>query len=130
MCSEILKIERADSMTFDRAHRVGQKPTKARPIVVKFHYFIVREKVRQASFDFANQLKAANLGVEAQLPKAVRDARKPLYPAMKKNKNEGKTVTFVGKKCSLKEGSISNKCQWTSRDVMESRFKGSRKGGN
>ena len=120
MCSEILKIERADSMIFDRAHRVGQRATKARPIVVKFHYFSDREKVRQASFDFANQLKAANLGVGAQLPKAVRDARKPLYPAMKKPKMRGKPLNLWAKNCSLKEGSISNKCQWTSREVMES----------
>ena len=104
ICTEILKIERADSMIFDRAHRVGQRATKARPIVVKFHYFSDREKVRKASFDFANQLKAANMGVGAQLPKAVRDARKPLYLAIKKAKNEGKNVKFVGKKLFIEGG--------------------------
>lgn len=97
VCTDMLKIERADNIIFDRAHRVGQKTARTRPIVVKFHYYSDREKVRQASYDFADQLKAANMGIGAQLPKAIRDARKPLYPAMKKAKNEGKNVKFVGK---------------------------------
>lgn len=48
--------------------------------------------------NFAEQLKALNMGVGAQLPKEIRDARKPLYPIMKKAKDEGKNVKFVGKK--------------------------------
>ena len=43
-------------------------------------------------------MKAANQGVGAQIPKEIRDARKPLYPAMKQAKDAGKNVRFVGKK--------------------------------
>ena len=42
------------------------------------------------------------LGIGAQLPKSIRDARKSLYPAMEKAKDEGKNVKFVGKRCSLR----------------------------
>jgi hypothetical protein len=66
--------------------------------VVKFHYPAEREIVRQSSFDRADTLRAAKKGVGAQLPRSVREARKPLYPVMKKAKNEHKTVKFVGKK--------------------------------
>ena len=87
------------NMVFDRVHRVGQKAgSKVRPIVVKFHYDSEREKVRQPSFNVTDKLKSTNHGVGVQLPKEIRDARKPLYPVMKKAKDEGQQVKFVGKK--------------------------------
>lgn len=98
VCADVLRMENPRNMLFDRAHRVGQRSARTRPIVVKFHYYSEREKVRQVSFDRADQLKAANLGIGAQLPKEIRDARKPLYPVMKKAKQDGKNVKFVGKK--------------------------------
>ena len=98
LCLNVLHVDDANDMLFDRAHRVGQKSATTRPIVVKFHYYSDREKVRQASFNYANELKTANFGVGAQLPKGIRDARKPLYPIMKKAKDEGKDVKFIGKK--------------------------------
>ena len=86
-------------MLFDRVHRVGQKSaSKIRPIVVKFHYYTQREAVRQASFTFADRLKTEKRGIGAQIPKDIRDARKPLYPAMKQGKDSGQSVKFVGKK--------------------------------
>ena len=54
--------------------------------------------MRKIVFDCSEALKVANQGVGAQLPKSIRDARKPLYPAMKKAKDDGKNVKFVGKK--------------------------------
>ena len=95
---DILHIPNPDDILFDRVHRVGQRSTNARPIVVKFHYYTDREKIRMTSFACAAELKAANLGIGAQLPKSIRDARKSLYPAMKKAKDEGKDVKFAGKK--------------------------------
>ena len=87
------------NMIFDRAHRVGpKKQENIRPIVVKFHYFSERELVRAKSFEHAETLKNEQLGIGVQLPKDVRDARKPLYPEMKKAKDEGKSVKFRGKK--------------------------------
>lgn len=83
----------------DRVHRVGLKdPKKTRPIVAKFHYPQDKEKVRNASFEKANVLKKAKLGIGAQLPRAIREARKPCYVAMKKAKESGKNVKFVGAK--------------------------------
>ena len=99
VCRDVLKVTTADQMLFDRAHRVGRKyGTKVRPILVKFHYYNKRELVRKRSFDYADVLKQANMGVGAQLPKDICDARKALYPAMKKAKDEGKEVKFVRKK--------------------------------
>lgn len=98
VCANVLQMDNTRNMLFDRAHRVGQRSARTRPIVVKFHYYSERENVRQVSFDRAEQLKAANLGIGVQIPKEIRDARKPLYPAMKKAKNDGKNVKFIGKR--------------------------------
>ena len=72
----LLHIEDAQGMLFDLAHRVGQKSAATRPIVVIFHYYSDREKVRQALFNCVIFRKTANFGVGAQLPKVIRDARK------------------------------------------------------
>ena len=98
--TDILHMESVDGIIFDRAHRVGQKSASTRPIVVKFHYYTQREKVRQTAFGVADELKAAKLGVGAQIPKNIRDARKPLYPAMKKAKEKEKTLNSWGRSYS------------------------------
>ena len=69
-----------------------------RPTVIKFHYYSDREKVRQTSCNVTDKLKSTNHGVGVQLPKEIRDAGKPLYPVMKKAKDVGQQVQFVGKK--------------------------------
>ena len=98
LMASVLHVENAHDILFDRVHRVGQKSGKIRPIVAKFHYYTDRERVRHASYTYANDLKTADLGVGAQLPKSLRDARRPLYPAMKEAKDAGKDVKFVGSK--------------------------------
>lgn len=95
LMADVLHIRNAHDIMLDRVHRVGQKTGRTRPIVAKFHYYTDRERVRQASYTYGNELKAENLGVGAQLPKGLRDARKPLYPAMKQAKDAGKRVKFV-----------------------------------
>lgn len=87
-----------DDMIFDRAHRLGGKSGKIRPVVVKFHYYHEREAVRKTSFNFTNELKQANMGIGPQIPKEIRDARRPLYSAMKNAKDAGKRTRFVGRK--------------------------------
>ena len=88
LCEKTLGMLRAYELKFDRVHRVGSKSgAKVRPIVAKFHYYEEREYVRKIAFDCSEALKVANQGVGAQLPKSFRDARKPLYPAMKTNDN-------------------------------------------
>ena len=103
-----------------------------RPIVVKFHYYHERELVRKWSFDYADVMKQANMGVGAQRPKDIRDARKPLYPAMKKAKDEGKELKFVGKKLFIggvehveagaSAGPTPGHRLWTIRAVTKSRI--------
>ena len=73
---DVLHIPNADEIMFDRVHRVGQRSATVRPIVVKFHYYTDREKIRMTSFACADELKAVKLGIGAQLPKSIRDARK------------------------------------------------------
>ena len=95
----VLQVDgpKTDGMLFDRVHRLGRRWNKARPIVVKFHYYHDRETVRKASYDKADALKAARVGVGPQIPKEIREARKPLYPAMRAAKDKGQNVRFVGK---------------------------------
>jgi hypothetical protein len=94
-----LEIADADAILIDRAYRVGKKDaTKTRPICAKFHYPREKDLVRSLSFDKADSLKKTKLGIGAQIPKAIRDARKPSYPAMKEAKKNGKTVKFIGAK--------------------------------
>ena len=78
-------------MVFDRAHRVGAKTgSKGQPSVVKFQYYHERELVRKPSFDYSEALKGENMSIGAQLPKDLRDARKPFYPATEKKKQKKK----------------------------------------
>ena len=53
--------------------------------------------MRQTSYSCTDELNAANLGIGIQIPKEIREARKPLYPVMKKAKDEGNSVRFNGK---------------------------------
>lgn len=78
---EKLEIAQAESLSFDRVHRVGA-PTfgKTRPIVAKFHYYKEPEGLRNKSFELANKLKNENVGVGAQWPKQMRETRRNLYP--------------------------------------------------
>ncbi|XP_053398799.1 uncharacterized protein LOC123556557 [Mercenaria mercenaria] len=97
-CQDNLEID-ASNMTFDRAHRIGNNTAKKpRPIVVKFHYYSEREKVRKAGFDKREQLKERKVGVGIQQPKQVRDARKELYSVKKAEAEKGNDTKFVGKK--------------------------------
>lgn len=100
LCAEVLKEENAHKFIFDRVHRKGSKSAMT---LHKFHYYSDRENDRQASFQYANQLKVAKMGVGAELFKGIRNGRKPLYPVMKKAKDEGKLARFTGKKLYINE---------------------------
>ena len=92
--------EEVEGITIDRAYRMGRMTSSksTRPIVAKFHYPKEKDKIRARSFEYAGDLNSVKLGIGAQLPKQLREARKPLYPAMKKAKGAGKHVRFVGEK--------------------------------
>ena len=89
--------------TLDSAYRParrGQRQNdRPRPIIARFHYGQERERVRTASFNQPTQqrMKEKGIGIGPQLPKDVRDARKPLYDAMRRAKDDRKEVKFVGK---------------------------------
>ena len=96
LCVEKLEIQEARNMVLDRVHGVGvASHNKIRPIVAKFHYFRDRETVRQKSYDYAQVLKGANIGIGMQWPQQVRETRKALYPIMQREKSNGKTVKMV-----------------------------------
>jgi len=98
-CKESLKLENADRFTIEKTQRVGKRNAgRARPILATFHYRHERERVRSSSFDVAEDLKAAGRGVGVQLPRSVREARRPLYPTMEQAIKDGKRVKFVGKR--------------------------------
>ena len=89
----------ADSMLFDRAHRMGNDSAKKpRPIVVRFNYYKERETVLSKAFDAKDALKADGSGVSIQRPKNVRDARKSLYNVVKVEREKGNTTKFIGDK--------------------------------
>ena len=93
VCVEQLQMPEAKDMLIDRVHRIGQpKPNTTRPIVAKFHYYRQREAVKQRSYDRAETLKQANLGIGMQWPQHVREARKALYPIMIQEKQKGNDV--------------------------------------
>jgi len=97
-CAEELQMDDtfADELQLDRAHRLGGKhPDKIRPIVVKFHQYLDRERVRQKGYELIQQLKAANQAVRAQWPREVMERRIVLYPIMQDAEKNGKTVKLV-----------------------------------
>lgn len=96
--NEKLEID-ANAITFDRVHRMGNTTAKKpRPIVARFHYYTERESVRTKTYDRNEILKEQDCGVSIQRPKNVRDARKSLYSVMKREKEKGNEVKFVGDK--------------------------------
>ena len=71
---------------------MGRKcDTAVRPIVVKFHRYSDREKVRIRRYEKKDIQKTMKLSVRAQWPKNIMDKRKPLYSVFK----IGKDVKFV-----------------------------------
>ena len=96
-----LEFEEGDirQIEIDRAHRIGRKRDDTmRPMVVKFHSYVDREKVRLRGNDLREHLRRKKLAVKAQWPKEIIDKRKPLYPIFQKAKDEGKNVRFVREK--------------------------------
>jgi hypothetical protein len=85
----------------------------------KFHYPREKDLVRSLSFDKEDALKKTKLGICAQIPKAIRDARKPSYPAIKDAKKNGKTVKFIGAKLCIDGKNILPQQHIQTRGVMQ-----------
>jgi hypothetical protein len=93
-----------DDMKFDRAHRLGgDAAKKPRPIVVKFHSYTDREKVRIKSYDetIKNKLKELKQGIGVQSPQMYRDARKILMENAADERKKGHATKIIGNKLLL-----------------------------
>ena len=88
-----MKLEGADQIEIERAHRMGKKTDahKPRPIVAKFLRFQDKEFIRKS----AHVLKGSRIGISEQFPKEIAEKRKALYPVMKKAKSDGQKTTLI-----------------------------------
>jgi regulator of replication initiation timing len=75
-----MKIPDADQLPIDRAHRMGPKGNKPRPIVVKFLVSSEKDRV----FGYVKNLKGlSQYSVQQQFPAEVNERRKRLWPKYK-----------------------------------------------
>jgi hypothetical protein len=97
---DVLEIN-PEGIRFDRAHRLGSKFVhKPRPIVVKFHNYTDRERIRVKSYDIdiKEKMKVLRQGVGVQQPLPIREARKALLPFAAEAQKERKSTRIVGNK--------------------------------
>ena len=64
-------------------------------IVAKFLIYLDKGYNRKLAYLTKARLKGTKIGIADQLPEEIADARKKLYPIMKKAKNEGNTVKLI-----------------------------------
>ena len=88
-----LDISEADTIEFQRIHRIGRpnlSQDKPRPIIARFLRYSDRELVMSK----AKKLKGTGLGISADLPKDIVNRRKKLMPKFKKAKEDGQSAFF------------------------------------
>jgi hypothetical protein len=88
------KLNMADAETtikLDRAHRIGRRGPRPRPVVAKFNFFPVREEVRRSSY----KLKDTTYGISEQFPREIQERRKQLLPVLHQAKRDGKRANLV-----------------------------------
>lgn len=91
-CQTSLKIEDANTIKIDRAHRMGKYNNgKTRPIVVKYNFFQDKQRVKQAA---STELTNTNIRVKDQYPKEISERRTALYPTFKQAKDAGKNAVM------------------------------------
>lgn len=88
-----MRIDENNEIEIERAHRLGEKRDdgKPRPIVAKLLRYQDKEYIRKSAY----LLKGTKLGISEQFPKVIAEARKKLYPIMKKAKEGGHTVKLI-----------------------------------
>ena len=79
-----MAIDKSNEIEIERAHRlVGKRDDgKPRPIVAKFLRYQGKEYIWKSAY----LLKGTKIGIAYQFPKETAEARKKLYPVMKKAK--------------------------------------------
>ena len=89
-----LNVENAQSIEFQRVHRVGKKDRntrKPRTIIARCLRFEDRENLFSCQRNIDSQL---NFGIGPDLPKQVIDMRKRLIPKMVQARKDGKRAAF------------------------------------
>ena len=101
-------LELAESVPFDRVHRLGDKADA--PLIARCTFYKDKVKILKAK----SKLKGTNLYIGEDFTENVRAVRKKLTVIMKEKKREGKQVSMVydhliinGKKCVLNEDGVS-----------------------
>jgi hypothetical protein len=95
-CKTRLEMDNAQTMEIDRAHRIGRPRVGAtRPIVVKFHKYEIKERIRSISYEKRDALKQANVNVREQWPKEMMERRRQLYPVMNEERAKGRATRMV-----------------------------------
>ena len=93
LLGKTMAIDESNEIEIERAHRIGEKRDdgKPRPIVAKFLRYQDKEYIRKSAY----LLKGTKIGIADQFPREIAEARKKLYPVMKRAKNEGNTVKLI-----------------------------------
>jgi chromosome segregation ATPase len=83
------KLEIAESVEFDRVHRISNKPNS--PVIAKCTFYKDKVKILKLK----NKLRGTNTFIGEDYSQSVRDTRKKLTGIMKTLKGEGKNVKLV-----------------------------------
>ena len=95
-----MEIPCANEIEIERVHRLGKQrqshgntedTTKPRPLIAKFLPYHDKENIRKSAY----KLSGTNIGIGEQFPKPIHEARKRLYPIMKRAKQEGHKASLV-----------------------------------
>ena len=102
------RLDIAETIYIDRAHRLGKPKGRTRPIVVKFHEYRQRELVRVTAGDKSDALKAVNKGVGVQQTRAVLQKRREMNDIYEREKAAGRQLKWSGAKLLVRDGDSGN----------------------
>lgn len=111
----------SENFAFDRVHRLGKrrydqhgKQLRPRPIVAKFEKYGHRETVRRA----ASNITDKTYSIREQFPIEIENRRKPLYPVMKRAKEDGRNARLVRDKLYINGALYTHSSDFATRYPM------------
>jgi hypothetical protein len=96
-----MKIDNSREIKFERAHRLGKKGPKSRPVIVRFNCYQDRENVWSCRFE----LQGSGIFVREDFSKSMEKARKILFSYAKAAKINGVQHILKGDKLII-EGKV------------------------
>ena len=93
------KCKVTGKIEIERAHRIGKKSNRPRPIIVKFLRYQDREKILKSS----KNLKDTEIYINEDLCGASVEKRKALLPQLKAAREQGKIAFFSHTKLIIRE---------------------------